>query len=158
MNTEDHEKLSAMSRHMTWHMGIGDVAAATGVSQSQLRYWEQKGYIESKKVPGQNRKYTYGTLMRVFIINSFINEGFTLVAAVKKADENKETMDIIKRAVIDRFQGIEQIDGYPAVNLGYVNEHHTEVLYAVVKEDHTDLKMVPVEAWHVYNVRHYYSS
>lgn len=143
MNSEFHDQLAFVNKHMEWHLGIGDVATATGVSQSQLRYWEQKGYITSKKENGQNRKYTYSTLIRVFIINRYMEEGFTLATAVKKADQHKETIDIIKRAMIDRFQGIDEIDGYPAVNLGYLNENQNEVLYAIVKEDHTDLKLVP---------------
>lgn len=145
MNTEEHEKLAHVFGKMDWSLGIGDVAAAAGVSQSQLRYWEQKGYIKSKKVNGQNRKYAYDTLITVMIISSYLKEGFTLPVAVKKASDHKETMSTLKRVMFDRFQGIEQIDGCPAVNLGYLNDDHTEILYAVVRDDRTDLKLVPIE-------------
>ncbi|WP_461242808.1 MerR family transcriptional regulator [Secundilactobacillus muriivasis] len=143
MSSEFHDELAFMSRNVEWHLGIGDVATATGVSQSQLRYWEQKGYITSAKENGQNRKYTYATLIKVFVIKRHMEQGFTLAAAAKKADQRKEAIDVIKHAIVDRFQGIDQIDGYPAVNLGYLNENQNEVLYAVVKEDHTDLKLIP---------------
>lgn len=143
MSSQFHDELAFISRNVEWHLGIGDVAAATGVSQSQLRYWEQKGYITSVKENGQNRKYNYATLIKVFVIKHNMEQGFTLAAAVKKADQRKEAIDVIKHAIVDRFQGIDQIDGYPAVNLGYLNENQNEVLYAVVKEDHTDLKLIP---------------
>lgn len=144
MNSEEHEHLSAFSRTVEWHLGIGDVAAATGVSQSQLRYWEQKGYIKSKKEKGQNRKYSYPTLIKVFMIRNAMKEGFTLTAAAKQAEEHKETVSLIKRAMIDRFQGVETIDGHPAVNMGYVNDTHSEILYLVIKDSGTDVKLVPV--------------
>ncbi|HBF76012.1 MAG TPA: MerR family transcriptional regulator [Lactobacillus sp.] len=143
MDTEEHDAFKAFSQKVNWHLGIGDVAAATGVSQSQLRYWEQKGFIESEKVNGQNRKYSYDMLIRVFMINSFIKEGFTLAAAVKRASEHRETMKLLRQSMIDRFQGIEKIDGYPAVNLGYMDDEHAKVLYLVVKENGTDIKIVP---------------
>ncbi|WP_235995289.1 MerR family transcriptional regulator [Secundilactobacillus yichangensis] len=142
MNTEEHDAFATFSKKVNWHLGIGDVSAATGVSQSQLRYWEQKGYISSEKVNGQNRKYSYHTLIRVFMINNYINQGFTLTAAEKKASAHRETMDLLKRSMIDRFQGISKIDGYPAINLGFVDDQQTKILYLVVKEDRTDVKIV----------------
>lgn len=143
MNTEEHNAFASFSKKVNWHLGIGDVSAATGVSQSQLRYWEQKGYITSEKINGQNRKYSYDMLIRVFMINGFIKEGFTLTAAVKRASEHRETMNLLRQSMIDRFQGTTEIDGYPAVNLGFINSQHTEVLYLVVKDDGTDIKIVP---------------
>ena len=142
MNTEEHNAFATFSKKVNWHLGIGDVSAATGVSQSQLRYWEQKGYITSEKEKGQNRKYSYETLIRVFMINNYIKQGFTLTAAVKKAAAHRETMELLKQSMVDRFQGIDEIDGYPAINLGFVDDQQTEVLYLVVKEDRTDVKLV----------------
>lgn len=143
MNTEEHNQLFKFSRSVDWRLGIGDVSTATGVSQSQLRYWEQKGYIQSKKENGQNRKYSYPTLIKVFMISSSMKEGFTLTAAVKRADEHKEIIDLLKRAMIDRFQSVDQVDGNPAINMGYVDDKKTEILYFVIEKDHTEIKLVP---------------
>ncbi|WP_225430421.1 MerR family transcriptional regulator [Levilactobacillus brevis] len=72
-------------------LGIGDVAAATGVSQSQLRYWERKGYIQSQAVnDGGNRKFTYKTLIQVQQIKFFLDDGYTLVGAVKQAKRRRD--------------------------------------------------------------------
>lgn len=142
MNTEEHNTFATFSKKVNWHLGIGDVSTATGVSQSQLRYWEQKGYITSEKEKGQNRKYSYDTLIRVFMINNYIKQGFTLTAAVKKAAAHRETMELLKRSMVDRFQGITKVDGYPAINLGFIDDQQTEILYLVVKEDRTDVKIV----------------
>lgn len=143
MNSEEHDAFATFSKKVNWHLGIGDVSAATGVSQSQLRYWEQKGYISSEKVNGQNRKYSYETLIRVFMISNFMKEGFTLAAAVKRSSEHRQTMELLRQSMIDRFQGITKVDGHPAINLGYTDDSQTKILYLVVKNDHTDVKIVP---------------
>ena len=142
MNTEEHNAFATFTKKVNWHLGIGDVSAATGVSQSQLRYWEQKGYITSEKEKGQNRKYSYDTLIKVFMISNFMKEGFTLAAAVSRAAEHRETMELLRQSMVDRFQGITTVDGFPAINLGYVDAEKTKVLYLVVKDGHPDIKMI----------------
>ncbi|WP_225363070.1 MerR family transcriptional regulator [Secundilactobacillus paracollinoides] len=137
------EQLHFVSKNVQWYLGIGDVAEATGVSQSQLRYWEQKGYIESKKEHSQNRKYTYGMLIKVFVIKYYMDQGFTLAAAAKKAAAHKETTELLKHFILDRFEGVKTVDGFPAIDLGYLDSAQSERLLAVVKEDHTDFKIIP---------------
>ncbi|WP_054725308.1 MerR family transcriptional regulator [Paucilactobacillus hokkaidonensis] len=67
-------------------LGIGDLSHVTGVSQSQLRYWESKKYIQSIKTSeSKNRKYSLKILGEVCLIKDYLDEGFTLPAAVKKS-------------------------------------------------------------------------
>ncbi|WP_243676734.1 hypothetical protein [Secundilactobacillus collinoides] len=61
----------------------------------------------------------------------------------KKAAAHKETTELIKRFVLDRFEGVETIDGLPAINLGYLDKAKSERLFALIKEDHTDFKIIP---------------
>jgi Predicted transcriptional regulators len=78
-------------------LGIGDVARATGVAQSKLRYWENKGYIKSHSVTdNRNRKFTYKTLLQVQLIKSYLDDGYTLTSAVKRARQRGVYLDALR--------------------------------------------------------------
>ena len=68
---------------------IGSVENVTGVSQKQLRFWEEKGYIFSvKRVQCGERHYRYYSAFQVDLISrikGYLEEGFTLSAASEKA-------------------------------------------------------------------------
>lgn len=82
------------------NISIGDISDLTKVSPRQLRYWEEKGYIHPKKCSRESkqRKYSLYTLIKVFHVKQFLDEGFTLKVAVKKAEEKKQ-----KRMAIGSF-------------------------------------------------------
>lgn len=68
---------------------IGDTARMTGATQKQIRHWEAKGYIsEAGRVVSGDRAYRRFTPKQVETIRQikdFMDEGFTLSAAAKKA-------------------------------------------------------------------------
>lgn len=68
---------------------IGDTAKMTGVTQKQIRNWEAKGYIsEATRVVSGERAYRRFSPEQIEIIHKikdYLDEGFTLQAAVKKA-------------------------------------------------------------------------
>ena len=76
-------------------VGIGEVSAVTQIPQRQIRYWEEKGIIQS--VPDEKsastRKYSYATIKRMILIKEMLDEGFTLTAAVKKVDARYERLE-----------------------------------------------------------------
>lgn len=65
-------------------VGISELSKVTGVSPRQIRYWEQKGYIESTGEKNGNRKFKLPMVIKVEIIKHFLDEGYTLTAAVEK--------------------------------------------------------------------------
>ena len=72
--TNDHLRIS-----------MTELAHVTGVSTSQIRYWERKGYISSKQSDkNKNHYFSFLTLFRVATIKYFLDQGFTLATAVKK--------------------------------------------------------------------------
>lgn len=78
-------------------LGIGDVAAATGVSQSQIRYWESKGYIHSEvATDGKNRKFSYKTVLKVQQIKTYLDDGYTLVGAAKRSQRRSNYFDMLR--------------------------------------------------------------
>lgn len=69
-------------------LSIGGVEDITGINQRKLRYWEEKGIIESLEAKcGANKLFDYVNIKKILYIKEFLEEGFTLQASVKKADE-----------------------------------------------------------------------
>jgi len=68
---------------------IGDAANSSGASQKQIRDWEAKGYIPvADRVVSGIRAYRRFTPEQVDVIRNikgYLDEGFTLSAAAKKA-------------------------------------------------------------------------
>lgn len=74
-------------------MGIGEVAEVTKVPTRQIRYWEEKGYIQSLSDEGKNRRYNYATIKKILLIKELMDEGFTLEAAVSKVEKRIEMVN-----------------------------------------------------------------
>lgn len=137
------EKFNHIATQSDLKLGIGNLAEASGLSQSQLRYWEQKGYITSESGPKKNRKYSYGILIKVLVIKAYLEEGFTLATAAKKAVAHKQMANTLKQFVMDRFAGLSIVDDVPTINLGPVADHPDETLYAFVTPKGTELRLLP---------------
>ncbi len=103
-------------------LGIGDLATATGVSQRQLRYWEKKGYINSEQAAGthQHRKYSYFTLMKVHMIQSYVVSGFTLGIAVEKAEQHEEMAQALRRVLGERLLDFKNVKNGYELDFGQV--------------------------------------
>ena len=69
-------------------LSIGGVEEITGINQRKLRYWEEKGIIDSLEAKcGANKLFDYINVKKILYIKDFMEEGYTLQASVKKADE-----------------------------------------------------------------------
>lgn len=114
---------------------IGEIASMTGVSARQLRYWEQKGLIQSQERPDekQARVYTFKTFIQVSMIKYFMDEGLTLAAAAKRAGDRQTRAQQIHRFVTRGLQGLLQIDGEMALNLGAFDAEQT--LLAILPDE-----------------------
>ena len=71
---------------------IGDTARLTHATQKQIRNWEARGYIPlAGRVVSGDRAYRRFSIEQVEIIScikTFLDEGFTLSAAVEKVKES----------------------------------------------------------------------
>lgn len=74
--------------------GIGEVEEMTGVSQKQLRYWEEKRYIENidRVVCGDRayRRYSEDHIKLLKRIKLNLLRGYSLKGAVRNAQQNIE--------------------------------------------------------------------
>lgn len=68
-------------------VGIGEVSKITGIPARQIRYWEEKGIIESKAdVDSKSRCYDYFQIKRIILIKELLDDGYTLTAAAEKVE------------------------------------------------------------------------
>jgi len=78
------------NRHETT-FSIGDASRITGVSQRKLRAWEGKYIPEPDRlVCGERayRRYTQAEINLIARIKKYQDQGFTLSAAAKKANDD----------------------------------------------------------------------
>lgn len=115
---------------------IGEVSKMVNVSTRQLRYWEQKGYIQSlRDNDSSSRVFNMENLNRVNLIKYFLDEGMTLNGAHMATEEKIAKMRQIRLFMMNAFQDVETIDGKPAVNLGYFDKSQESVLYGIIDTD-----------------------
>ena len=70
---------------------IGEAARICGVTEKQIRHWEEKGHMPSPQrvICGKRSYRQFGDteLKQIRRIKKFLDEGFTLASAAKKAAE-----------------------------------------------------------------------
>ena len=73
--------------------GIGEVVRLTSVSEKQLRYWQEAGYIKPERVvcgDRSYRRYTEYDIALITIIKNKLKEGFNLSSAARIGKEIME--------------------------------------------------------------------
>ena len=78
------------TRHKTY--SIGEAARICGVTEKQIRHWEEKKHIPSPQrvICGQRsyRQFTEVDFNLIGKIKDYLNEGFVLAVAAKRAAED----------------------------------------------------------------------
>ena len=78
------------TRHKTY--SIGEAARICGVTEKQIRHWEEKKHIPAPQrvICGQRsyRQFTEVDFNLISKIKDYLNEGFVLAVAAKKAAED----------------------------------------------------------------------
>lgn len=74
-------------QHKTY--SIGEAARICGVTEKQIRHWEERGHIPppQRVICGKRsyRQFTEEWFIRLRRIRQYLDEGFTLSVAAKKA-------------------------------------------------------------------------
>jgi len=70
------------------HITIGELSARSGVATSALRFYEQRGLIQSQRTSGNQRCYTRSQLRRVAFIRAAQRVGLSI-------DEIREAMSTL---------------------------------------------------------------
>ncbi|MFR0575923.1 MerR family transcriptional regulator [Limosilactobacillus reuteri subsp. suis] len=137
------EKIRKMIASKQLKISMSEVARVTGVSTSQLRYWEKKGYIKSEQdEQNKNHYFSFPTIFQVLTIKAFLDQGFTLAMAVKKERKRRELHKIFTRFITDGIKEVEQTgEDSGEVKLGPLAEDSTKEVYAVIDSDKTSLRI-----------------
>ncbi len=137
------EKIRKMIASKQLKISMSEVARVTGVSTSQLRYWEKKGYIKSEQdEQNKNHYFSFSTIFQVLTIKVFLDQGFTLAMAVKKERKRRELHKIFTRFITDGIKEVEQTgEDSGEVKLGPLAEDSTKEVYAVIDSDKTSLRI-----------------
>ena len=71
---------------------IKEAARVSGVSEKKIRHWESKGYIPEAQriICGERtfRQYTENDFILLTRIREYLDEGYTLSVAAKKATDD----------------------------------------------------------------------
>lgn len=137
------EKIRKMIASKQLKISMSEAARVTGVSTSQLRYWEKKGYIKSEQdEQNKNHYFSFPTIFQVLTIKVFLDQGFTLAMAVKKERKRRELHKIFTRFITDGIKEVKQTgDDSGEIKLGPLTEDPTKEVYAVINGDKTSFRI-----------------
>lgn len=144
------EKMREMITNSELKISMTEVARVTGVSTSQLRYWEKKGYIKSAQdQQNKNHYFDLFTIFQAYTIKLFLDQGYTLTTAVQKEKERRESHQIFKTFITNGVRSVVQTGKDTGeVKLGTLAEMPTKEVYAVVRDGKTSLHLRTVKEDH----------
>lgn len=120
--------------------GISQISQMTAISPRQLRYWEKRGYISSlPEKDGVSRQYNLKTTIRIIGIKQFLDEGYTLAAAVEKVALFAKRNSLLRHFVAQRFEGTTEVDGEMVLDFGDLNEQQR--IYGLMQDGHAEFKI-----------------
>lgn len=89
-------------------VGIGEVSDITGIPTRKIRYWEEKGIIQSENEnEGTTRRYNYINVKKMILIQEMLDEGYTLDAAAEKVENRIKNLNDAFRRLAERFPNKE---------------------------------------------------
>ena len=137
------ERFRKMIKQSNLRITMSQLGEMTGVSPSQIRYWEKKGYINSEQgEKNQNHLYSIGILYRVCTIKFFLDQGYTLAVAVKKEKERREAINLFREFVFSQRLSVKQTGSDKGeITLGKIAEDSNIEVYATIENGKTGLHL-----------------
>ncbi|MCX8660112.1 MerR family transcriptional regulator [Gilliamella sp. B2772] len=68
-------------------VGIGEVSEMTKIPVRKLRYWEEKGIINTVDPQSKSRQFDLANIKKIILIQELIDDGYSLDGAAKKIEE-----------------------------------------------------------------------
>ncbi|MBM7543946.1 MerR family transcriptional regulator [Periweissella beninensis] len=116
---------------------IGELSSMTGVSTRQLRYWEQKNYIHSIQRDDEQsaRVFHFKEYARVSGIKYFLDQGYSLQAAVKQVNQYIDVSHFLHKFVKEGIKTVKTSNNTCEIDLGWLDEAKTQHLYARLEDE-----------------------
>ena len=137
-------RLSVIMKNEKLVFNMGDVLRVTHLKPSQIHYWESRGFIRPvRHSKNKNHVYSYTTLIKIKMIQSYLKSGFTLKVANQKATHGYKIGNLIRQIFMKRFKGLAKINDHLALDLGSVTEEPQKELFLVKgKNEQVKVKMM----------------
>ncbi|GKX63826.1 MerR family transcriptional regulator [Pragia fontium] len=68
-------------------VGISEVSEMTGVPTRKLRYWQEKGIIQSVDPEASSRQFDLANVKKILLIQELIEDGYSLDGAAAKVEK-----------------------------------------------------------------------
>ncbi len=89
-------------------VGIGEVSKITGIPVRKIRYWEEKGIINSQdSKEGSTRRFDYINIKKMLLIQEMLEEGFTLDFAAKKVEKRLAALNAMFKNLVEELKDID---------------------------------------------------
>lgn len=137
------ERFREMMSSNNLRITMSQLSEMTGVSPSQLRYWEKKNYIHSEQgEKNQNHLFPIKMLYQVGTIKFFLDQGYTLANAVKKAEAQHESIKLFRKFIADQQLRVNQTGPNEGeISIGTIAEDPQTEVYATIDGDKTALHL-----------------
>ncbi len=112
-------------------LSFRDAARAGKVTTAQLRYWVKSGYLHTVAAENGTPKLPYDQLIDIRMIKHYLDEGFTLAVATKKAGEEKALANSLRQLFIDGIQGVSHQGETTVFDLGPLADDPTHHVYCL---------------------------
>lgn len=132
-------------KQLALSVGIGEACRITGATTTQIRYWEKKGIVTSfQHNDTRNKRYDLPNIMRIIKIKHFLDEGFTLAAAIDQVNQHHHTADRLRVLAKTRMHAMNENDrGETCINFGAIDNDPEFDIVATISDTEARLNKVP---------------
>lgn len=119
------------------YLSIRDTARACQVTDTQIRYWIKNGYLKTVKTENGAVKLPYKQVIHARMIKKFLDDGYTLHAAVNKMRDNLSIARSVQHILLDSIQNISIKNDDIILDFGPLAEDHSQHVYCIDNHQQT---------------------
>lgn len=133
-------------RSLDISLGIGETSRVTGATPTQIRYWEKKQLIHSRRhETNGNKRYSLSNIALIVMIKTMLDKDYTLAKASEEIDKHRQKADTLHLLMGTRLQDIQYEDRQTFLNFGPLENDPDFDVIAVVQENTAKLYKKPIK-------------
>ena len=127
-------------------LGIGETSRVTGATPTQIRYWEKKQLIRSRRhEENGNKRYSLANIALIVMIKTMLDEGYTLAKASEEIEKSHQKADTLHLLMSTRLQDIQYEGHQTLLNFGPLENDPTFDVIAQVDDKYAKLYKKPIK-------------